>query len=37
MRRAARQEYLDRYGIDRNYDLLMGIYRSAIEARHAAS
>jgi glycosyltransferase involved in cell wall biosynthesis len=37
MRRAARQEYLDLYGIDRNYDLLMDIYRSAIEARYAAS
>jgi hypothetical protein len=37
MRRAARGEYLDLYGIDRNYDLLMDIYRSAIEARYAAS
>jgi glycosyltransferase involved in cell wall biosynthesis len=35
MRRAARQEYLGCYGIDRNYDLLMDIYASAIESRRS--
>jgi glycosyltransferase involved in cell wall biosynthesis len=37
MRHAARREYLDRYGIDRNYDLLMEIYGSAIESRASTS
>jgi glycosyltransferase involved in cell wall biosynthesis len=35
MRRAARQEYLERYGIDQNYDILMDIYGSAIESRRS--
>jgi glycosyltransferase involved in cell wall biosynthesis len=35
MRAAARHEYLNRYGIDRNYDVLMDIYQHAIDARHA--
>jgi glycosyltransferase involved in cell wall biosynthesis len=37
MRTAARREYLDRYGVDHNYDLLMDIYASAIEARRQVS
>lgn len=35
MRRAARREYLDCYGIDHNYDVLMDIYERAIGARHS--
>ena len=35
MRGAARRKYLDRYGVDRNYDLLMDIYGRAIDARHS--
>jgi len=37
MRREVRQEYVARYGVERNYDLLMDIYESAIEARHSDS
>jgi glycosyltransferase involved in cell wall biosynthesis len=37
MRRAARQLYLGSYGEDRNYELLMDIYASAIEARRSTS
>jgi glycosyltransferase involved in cell wall biosynthesis len=37
MRQAARQEYLGCYGIDRNYELLMDIYTSAIESRRSTS
>lgn len=37
LRRAARKEYLDRYGIDRNYDLLMGVYEKAIAARRSTN
>ena len=35
MRVASRREYLDRYGIDRNYNELMDIYELAIDARHS--
>jgi len=37
MRREVRQEYVVRYGVERNYDLLMDIYASAIEARRSDS
>jgi glycosyltransferase involved in cell wall biosynthesis len=37
MRRAARQLYVGSYGEDRNYELLMDIYASAIEARRSTS
>jgi len=37
MRREARKEYVLRYGVERNYGLLMDIYASAIEARHSDS
>ena len=35
MRTESRREFVDHYGVDRNYELLMDIYRSAIESRHA--
>ena len=34
MRTESRREFVDHYGVDRNYELLMDIYRSAIESRH---
>ena len=35
MRREVRHEFVQRYGIDRNYDRLMDIYAKAIELRRA--
>lgn len=35
MRREVRREFVNRYGIDRNYDRLMDIYAEAIELRRA--
>ena len=37
MRRQARKEYVVNYGVERNYDLLMDIYSSAIASRHTAT
>lgn len=35
MRSASRRDFVDHYGVDRNYKLLMDIYESAIKSRYA--
>ena len=35
MRARCRNEYVERYGVDQNYDQLIDIYESAIDFRHS--